>query len=528
MFTSPDSDLSTGKTSGIATQMPSRKSSRKSVGTSSMSALRETTSEAILGIIEDGGDSDVEEGDDQGEAKDGLEAKNALEVETDFNTDLIGDDGEISPPAKVEERYGTFYVPVSLQFSQIFHESGTAMSRSMLPFSQQGGEMIEMDYESRALLYPRALSMILRLVRALANVRSNVMLFGFPGSSREKAMKIAAKLCGFILRTFDVKETFGSPMELSASIRAQMVTSFRRYLKNCILHAAGFYVTTRMDQSANDAAGAVGEKGLGGGAVGTSSTIIGASDSISIVEPERMLLFITGAQELQASDRLTLLYLMDSGNPMMMFEENEIQILVEAIRRAALAEEMDFVEALTDKAEEHERKRIEAMQTPSSGKSSAFAGSPRAQHSGIWSPVGNAVAKSAVHEGENEAAAETRNIQYGLGGNAAQRARDAVPGYMFQWVKKLLQMAIQQKIVFAMSADLPRTMLLEASPLHLKGAKPQRNDDEDDLDFDEGEERSSIQQAKDDGKLNSKGNKSVGRMRLSLLAHPRERKNKDE
>ena len=199
--------------------------------------------------------------------------------------------------------------------------------------------------DMRCVLYPAAVSLVLRLVRILSVAGKHVLLSGYPGSTRVTALHLAAKICNLEPVTFDVKDAPGI-VEASPSATAAYSTDFLLFLKSAVYRATGLAHGSHtgvdgLDGQGTAVTGNTGSSGGGSGGVsgagssgnngssGTSGSN-SASDAFDIpvsyisTEPQRLLVIIRSCQQLGHPDRRTLLNLIDGENPGSLFNDNEI------------------------------------------------------------------------------------------------------------------------------------------------------------------------------------------------------------
>ena len=168
----------------------------------------------------------------------------------------------------------------------------------------------------RKVLYPAAISLILRMVRILSVAGKHVLLAGYYGTSRLTALHLAAKICNLDPVTFDVKHAPGV-VEVAPSDSAQYSGDFVRFLKGVVYRAAGLRVRGEHD-------------GSGGGDSEQHVSLLTADQAASnpvvyeLAPPQRLLVAIQSCQQLAEKDRITLLNLIDYEDPGYLFNDNEI------------------------------------------------------------------------------------------------------------------------------------------------------------------------------------------------------------
>ena len=160
----------------------------------------------------------------------------------------------------------------------------------------------------RKVLYPAAISLILRMVRILSVANKHVLLAGYYGTTRLTALHLAAKICDLEPISFDVKQAPGV-VEASPSDSAQYSADFVRFLKGVVYKAAGFRLKSLLDMD-------------------EAPLLLGVESSnpvpFEIVPSQRLLVVIQSCQQLSDKDRVTLLNLIDYEDPGYLFSDNEV------------------------------------------------------------------------------------------------------------------------------------------------------------------------------------------------------------
>lgn len=160
----------------------------------------------------------------------------------------------------------------------------------------------------RKVLYPAAISLILRMVRILSVANKHVLLAGYYGTTRLTALHLAAKICDLEPISFDVKQAPGV-VEASPSESAHYSADFVRFLKGVVYKAAGFRLKSLLDM--DDAPLLL-------------SGELSNPVPFEIVPSQRLLVVIQSCQQLTDKDRVTLLNLIDYEDPGYLFSDNEI------------------------------------------------------------------------------------------------------------------------------------------------------------------------------------------------------------
>lgn len=161
----------------------------------------------------------------------------------------------------------------------------------------------------RKVLYPAAISLILRMVRILSVAGKHVLLAGYYGTTRLTALHLAARICNLEPITFDVKHSAGI-VEAQPSDSALYSSDFARFLKGVVYKAAGLRMRTGDSMSGDDQA----------------PSLLAGSHPVGydLVPSQRLLVAIQSCQQLSDKDRITLLNLIDYDDPGYLFSDNEI------------------------------------------------------------------------------------------------------------------------------------------------------------------------------------------------------------
>lgn len=176
------------------------------------------------------------------------------------------------------------------------------------------------DFHTTSCLYPSAMRMVMRLIRILKSVGNHVLLSGFMGTTRLKALHLAATFCEYKFCSFDVKDSF-EIADSGQSDRAAMSFQFKRFLKSCLLRMAGFRnVRGDLEDSLFNPFHQV------------------YSVTYKSVPPEKVLVCVTNGQCLSLQDRRDLMLLVDYEDPTGIFESFEITAMADVLRRMAAGE----------------------------------------------------------------------------------------------------------------------------------------------------------------------------------------------
>lgn len=162
--------------------------------------------------------------------------------------------------------------------------------------------------EVHSLLFPAALSLLLRIVRILSVTGKHVLLAGYSGSSRNRAILLAAKICDLEPRLFSIKE-YNDVVESNPSEKAMLAMNFRHFIKTLVLRSCGLSDPI----TADDPAAANLSVFVASGQIVFQSLTISPS-----------LVIVDGAQQLTTDDRYMLLQVLDYDDPSILFSDAEI------------------------------------------------------------------------------------------------------------------------------------------------------------------------------------------------------------
>jgi hypothetical protein len=151
----------------------------------------------------------------------------------------------------------------------------------------------------RSVMYPHAMSNILRMLRIMNSTTLNILLLSGVGSCIRTGLKIVAALSSYSLHFFDC---CNRPISLSNGLSEDLRISFdiQRFLKNILLEAAGF-------QCSPDA----------------SNSRTGVFVYQKII-PKKILAVLFSSQLLSLHDRKLLLCVMNMSDPSSLFTDAEI------------------------------------------------------------------------------------------------------------------------------------------------------------------------------------------------------------
>ena len=233
-----------------------------------------------------------------------------------------------SPPNETTEKEGFIasYLPVELDYlgTELCLHNGTwdATNQAYRDVRApdellEGGTVRVFDFTNsigandvRRILYPAAISLLLRIVRILSVSGKNLLLAGYYGSTRMTAIHLAAKLCGLEFIMFEVKQSPGV-VEAAPSEHAKFSNDFFRFLKTAILKVAGLEI----------------------GSEGQNPSL----PMYEMIPPQRLLLGISGSQQLPVEDRRLLINLLEYQDTSCLFDDEEVLAIVDTLRAAQSA-----------------------------------------------------------------------------------------------------------------------------------------------------------------------------------------------
>ena len=160
--------------------------------------------------------------------------------------------------------------------------------------------------DMRAILYPEAFSYVLRIVRLLTSVMTNIVLPCHVGSHAQQALKLASCICDMKLYQFDCKDkpevSYQNP-----SHQTLYSNDFRYFLKETLLTVGGFKKVASPNFQ---------------GSVQHQS--IQRRVEYSCVSSSKVLMVVTSVQLMSDDDRRLLQYIVDLDNPCLIFDNEEI------------------------------------------------------------------------------------------------------------------------------------------------------------------------------------------------------------
>jgi len=353
-------------------------------------------------------------------------------------------------------------------------------------------EELQGDSLPNSVLYPSALSMLLRLVRVIDPMQGNILLGGFYGTTRLVAVQLAAKLLGLEVYNFDVKESMGAT-EMFTSARANSSINLSNFLKSTVLSVCGFQEVTdqlhpadnsdinQRDRKKNDKQSETDKKNEVGNKNATNKNL-----RYCIVEPVKALVVIQGGHQLNMLDRRILLGLIDYENPTVIFSDSEILEMSETLRQANAAAAIDAMEAATaaTAAAHAAAAEVAAAEAPSLQQQALeeyeeYNGKAVPALASIPLPVVKVpVDTRSVQEKEikleellKQSKEQDDEAKKQADEERLMKSKDLLNGYSFQWVKRYLQESMKSNVSFVLDCDMPRALrLISDTETHVNAA----------------------------------------------------------
>lgn len=163
-------------------------------------------------------------------------------------------------------------------------------------------------HDVRAVLYPEAFSYVLRIVRLLSSVGTNIILPSHVGSHAVQALKLASCICDMKFFIFDCKDK----CEVSAQLPSPQTlysNDFKSFLKESLLAVGGFKEVIAPNIK---------------GSVQYKKTQASRQVQYTCVKADKVLMVVTSTQLMSDEDRRLLQYAVDQDNPCLIFDNREI------------------------------------------------------------------------------------------------------------------------------------------------------------------------------------------------------------
>ena len=160
----------------------------------------------------------------------------------------------------------------------------------------------------RSILYPEAFSYVLRIVRLLTSVGSNILLPSPVGSHAVQALKLASCICNMKFFIYDCKDKREVSVQVP-SAQTLYSSDFKSFLKESLLMVGGFKEVIAPNLK---------------GSVHYQKTQATRHVQYSCVPAEKVLMVVTSTQLMSDADRRLLQYTVDMDNPCLIFDNREI------------------------------------------------------------------------------------------------------------------------------------------------------------------------------------------------------------
>jgi len=330
-----------------------------------------------------------------------------------FSSDVS--DKLVNPP-EISNRFIGSYLPVELDYlsTESCLQNGTWDATNQIyrevrvPNELLEGSTIRVfDFinsvganDVRRVLYPAAISLLLRIVRILSVAGKHLLLAGYYGSTRVTAIHLAAKLCGLDFVMFEVKHAPGV-VEAAPSELAKYSNDFFRFLKTSILKVVGLELK---------------------GEVGSANHNTTLHPMYEMVPPQRLLLGITGTQQLPIEDRRLLINLLEYQDTSYFFDDDEVLAIVDILRAAQNA---DFAANNVNFSGDILTEFVDIMTTNSS---------------------------------DANATGETVTVNH-----HAPKLEPIFTSYAFHWMQEHLRTAVLNNLSIVINEDLSRTVKLDCN-----------------------------------------------------------------
>lgn len=308
-----------------------------------------------------------------------------------------------------------------------------------------------LNNDVRSVLYPQAMSFVLRLVRVLKSLRSNVVMPNYTGSQTKIALQLAARLCDISVCTFDVKYKDGA-VAVAATEQAQVSLELSRFLKNVSLLSCGMLrlqgdpvrLTNPMQKEQKN------------------HQIISGPVTFKLVEPVKVLMVINGGQLLSERDKRLVVSLCELKDPCMIFEDAELTGMAAAMRAHAFSvaesqQEIALAKKLSDQA-----RRLSQMHISDTNKHVSHEDQAD-DDSSVETGAGSS--SKPLNDDQNLSASLMELSEESIGNITSEprqrrkhmsRHSYDIHGYTYQWVKTHLHRLIDLNLITALLIDCPR------------------------------------------------------------------------
>jgi hypothetical protein len=169
------------------------------------------------------------------------------------------------------------------------------------------------DTEIKSILFPSAVTLLLRMVRILSVTGKHLLVVGYPGSTKRSALLLAAKICQFDTRLFTAKESQSAAD--SCSDQALQAFNFKSFLKSSVLRSAGFSEPITLDDYENSISDMMNA---------SHGMLYAGQVYYDQVKEEKLAIVIDEIEQLKAEDKRRLLHIIDYDDPTSLFDDAEI------------------------------------------------------------------------------------------------------------------------------------------------------------------------------------------------------------
>lgn len=312
--------------------------------------------------------------------------------------------------------------------------------------------------EINSILYPSAFSLLLRIIRIISNAGKNVLLVGYPSATRKISLLLAAKVCDLEPCIFVSKEVNGV-LEMPPSEVTSNSMNLKKFLKDCVLKAIGLMELPPSETSIN-----INPNGNEG---------INHTVDYGIIPSQKLLIIFDAAHQLTTDERRVLLELLNNRDPTPLFANAEIQGIADALRKIKKEEDYLLMNELELKCE----LEYDLLRRQQQANSPGGSASPQKTHI-LSGPVSSPTNRSRTQSMEEVLGSpplespgnESKNGEHGDGvRNEATNGvyvshtttKGDLSGYTFHWVKRRLQMIVEQHLRFALDIVITRSMELD-------------------------------------------------------------------
>lgn len=169
------------------------------------------------------------------------------------------------------------------------------------------------DIDVKCVMYPAALTLLLRMVRILSVAGKHMIIAGYPGSSKMTAVLLAAKICHLQSRHYVAKESQSATD--TCCERAAQAFDFKLFIKRAVLRVAGFSNPIVAEDFENGADMFATSHGV----------LLPGQVYYDALPSEKVVIVVDEAQQLNTEARKWMLHLLDYSDPSGLFDDSELQ-----------------------------------------------------------------------------------------------------------------------------------------------------------------------------------------------------------